>query len=201
MANVSPRRWGTFREEEPLWLSDRNSILMMQNLSRIRSDAPIGGQSTFIVLVVYKWQIKDKRPQRSNVNTMNLKQNSQYLWNIVFSSRSIWVLLELIHRWTQHFSKIDQEKCKIEQICIWNPMTTGLLCNHWFTSSVWNFCCWVADIPLHEMSLSGNEQEEMSAIRRLKQKNKPVSSPVSAWLQQLSFHYNVSKVETELGFR
>ena len=24
---------------------------------------------------------------------------------------------------TQHFTKIDQEKCKIEQICIWNPMT------------------------------------------------------------------------------
>ena len=46
------------------------------------------------------------------------------MWNIiVFSRRSIWVLLELIRRWTQHFSKIDQEKCKIEQICIWNPMT------------------------------------------------------------------------------
>ena len=175
---------------------------MTQNLCRIPSEVLIGWRSSFIVLaIVYKWQTKDKRPQRSNVNAMNLEQNSQYLWSIVFSRRSIWVLLELIHRWTQHFSKIDQEKCKIEQICIWNPMTTGLLCNHWFTSSVWNFCCWVADVPLHEMSLSGNEQEEMSAIRRLKQKNKPVSSPVSAWLQQLSFHYNVSKVETELGFR
>ena len=51
---------------------------------------------------------------------MNLKQNCQYLWSIVFSRlRSIWVLL--IHRWTQHFSKINQEKSKIEQICIWNP--------------------------------------------------------------------------------
>ena len=42
----------------------------------------------------------------------------QYFWNIFFSRRSIWVLQELVHRWTQHFTKIDQEKRKIEQICI-----------------------------------------------------------------------------------
>ena len=121
-------RWGTFREEERLRLSDRNSILMTQNLSGIRSEALIGRRSRFIVLaIVYKWQIKDKRPPRSNVNAMNLWQNSQYLWNIVFSKSSIWVLLQLIRRWTQHFTKIDQEKRKIEQICIWNPMTTGFI--------------------------------------------------------------------------
>ena len=44
-----------------------------------------------------------------------------------FSRRSIWVLLELIRRWTQHLTKINQEKCKIEQICIWNPRTTGFI--------------------------------------------------------------------------
>ena len=108
------RRWGTFREEERLRLSDRNSILMTQNLSRIRSEALIGRRSSFIVLAIaYEWQTKEKRPQRSNVNAKNLLRNSQYLWNIVFSTRSIWVLMELIHRWTQHFSKIDQEKRKI----------------------------------------------------------------------------------------
>ena len=70
----------------------------------------------------------DKRQKAAKVKCKldNLKQNSQYLWNIVFS-RSIWVLLELIRRWTQHFTKIDQEKRKIEQICIWNPMTTGFI--------------------------------------------------------------------------
>ena len=26
-----------------------------------------------------------------------------------------------------HLTKIDQEKGKIEQICIWNPMTTGFI--------------------------------------------------------------------------
>ena len=35
--------------------------------------------------------------------------------------------MELICRWTQHFTKIEQEKHKIEQICIWNPMTAGFI--------------------------------------------------------------------------
>ena len=56
------RRWGTFREEEHLRLSDRNSILMTQNLSEIRSEELIGRRSSFIVLaIVYEWQTKDKR--------------------------------------------------------------------------------------------------------------------------------------------
>ena len=50
------RRWGTFREEERLRLSDRNSILMTQNLSRIQSEALIGRQSSFIVLAIASWE-------------------------------------------------------------------------------------------------------------------------------------------------
>ena len=46
---------------------------------------------------------------------------------IFFSRRSIWVLLEMVRRWTQHFTKIHHEKRKIEQICIWKPMTTGFI--------------------------------------------------------------------------
>ena len=101
---------------------------MTQNLSGIRSEELIGRRSSFIILaIVYEWQTKDKRLQRSSVNAMNLQQNSQYVWNIVLSRTSIWVLLELIRRWTERFTKIDQEKRKIEQICIWNPMTTGFI--------------------------------------------------------------------------
>ena len=81
-------------------------------LSGIQSEALVGRRSSYIVLaIVYEWQswqTKDKRSQRSSVNVTNLWQNSQYLWNIVFSRRSIWVLLELFGRWTQHFTKIDQ---------------------------------------------------------------------------------------------
>ena len=49
------------------------------------------------------------------------------LWNIVFSRRSILVLLELVGRWTQQFTKIDQKTRKIGQIYIWNPMTTRFI--------------------------------------------------------------------------
>ena len=57
--------WGTFREEEGLRLSDRNSILMTQNLSRIRSEALIGRRSSFIVLaIVYEWQTKAQGPEQ-----------------------------------------------------------------------------------------------------------------------------------------
>ena len=34
---------------------------------------------------------------------MNLLKNSQYSWNIFFSRRSVWVLLQFVHRWTQTY--------------------------------------------------------------------------------------------------
>ena len=43
---LAHRRWETFREEKSLRLSDRNSILMTQNLSGIRSEALIGRRSS-----------------------------------------------------------------------------------------------------------------------------------------------------------
>ena len=53
----------------------------------------------------------------------NTKQSkSQSSWNIYFFRRSIWVLLELVRRRTQNVTIIDQEKHKIEQIYVWNPL-------------------------------------------------------------------------------
>ena len=52
----------------------------------------------------------------------NLSQFKQSIFvAYILSWRSIWVLLELVRRWTKHFTKIDQEKRKIYHICIWNP--------------------------------------------------------------------------------
>ena len=65
-----------------------------------------------------------KLKTKGKINAMNLYQNCEYLWNICFSRRSIWVLLELGSKWIQHLTDIDQEQRKIEQIFIWNPMTT-----------------------------------------------------------------------------
>ena len=76
--------------------------------------------------------------------------------------KSIWILLELVRRWTQHFTKIDQEKRKIEQICIWNPH------DYRFTSSVWNFCCWVAGVPPHETRTQRRGARRKGCFRRLR---------------------------------
>ena len=45
------------------------------------------------------------------------------------SLEEAWVLLELVRRRTQNFTKTDYEKPKIEQIYkyIWNPKTTVLI--------------------------------------------------------------------------
>ena len=53
----------------------------------------------------------------------------------------------------QHFTKIDQERRKIWKICIWNAMTTRFITyKPWFTSSVWNLCRLVPDVPPRETS-------------------------------------------------
>ena len=96
-------RWGICAS-----ISDRNSILMIWNLSRILPGA-----------IDYKWQSKDKW---SNVNALNLLQNSQYSWNIhTLLKKNHLSFVEACFRRTQNLSTIDQEKQKIQQIYIWNP--------------------------------------------------------------------------------
>ena len=70
--------------------------------------------------------------QRISIKTVNV------CGIIVFSRRSIWVLLGRVGRWTQHFSKIDHKTHKIGQICIWNPMTTTDLHHQYGISSLRN---------------------------------------------------------------
>ena len=48
------------------------------------------------------------------------------------------------------FSSVTYQKPL--QIHIWNPWLLDLLRKHWFVSSAWNFCHWVADVPLHGTS-------------------------------------------------
>ena len=92
----------------------------------------------------------------------NFEQNSQYLWNILFSRRDVWVLLELVGRWTQNLTKIDQKlrHVKLDKFVFGSPWLPDLLCKHWFASSVWNFCHWVADVPPCETSPEAKSEEK-----------------------------------------
>ena len=56
-------------------------------------------------------------------------KRGNFLEYILLYRRSIWVLLKLIRRWTQHLTKTDQAKCKIEPISIWKPRNTGFIIN------------------------------------------------------------------------
>ena len=56
---------------------------------------------------------------------------------------------------------------KLNKFAFGTPWLPDLLCKHWFTSSVWNFCPWVADVPPRETSFSGDERGETSVVRRL----------------------------------
>ena len=100
-------------------------------------------------------------PQRSNVNAKNLEQNSQYLWNILFSRRSVWVLLELVGRWTQNFKpKSTRRHVKLDKFVFVTPWLPDLLSKHWFESSVWNLCRWVVDVPPPETSPAAKSEEK-----------------------------------------
>ena len=63
---------------------------------------------------------------------MNLLQNSQYSWNIFFFRRSIRVLLELVHRTTQNFTIIDEEKHKIDKFSFGRSGGRGEATSHTF---------------------------------------------------------------------
>ena len=50
--------------------------------------------------------------------------------------------------------------------CNYSVVQSALMTGFWtdFTSSVWNFCCWVTDVPPGETSPSGDERRETSVL-------------------------------------
>ena len=63
--------------------------------------------------------------------------------------------------------KSTRRNVKLDKFSFVTPWLPDLLCKHWFTSSVWIFCRWVADVPPRETSFSGDERGGTSAVRRL----------------------------------
>ena len=113
----------------------------------------------------------DKRPKATKVKC---KRNES------LTKQSIFVEYSLLQRKhlsftgahsqmnTTLFQKLlTRRNVKLSEFAFGTPWLLDLLCKNWFTSSVWNFCRWVADVPPCETSLNGNEREETSAVRRL----------------------------------
>ena len=128
-------------------------------MSRIRSEALIGRRSSYIVLaIVYEWQAKDKRPQRSNVNAKNLEQNSQYFveYTLLYKKR----LSSAGACWRMNIILYQNRPEKLDKVVFGTPWLLDLLCKHWFASSVWNFCRWVTDVPPCETSPAAKSEEK-----------------------------------------
>ena len=121
------RRWGRFARRN---VCDSATEIPSDDVKSVRNPVRSSDWSAeWLHCFRYCLRMTDKshKATKVNLNAKNLQQNSQYLWNIVFSRRSIRVLWELVGRSTQHFSKIDHKTCKIGQSCIGNPMTTGFI--------------------------------------------------------------------------
>ena len=91
------------------------------------------------------------------------------MWNIVYSRTSIWVLLELVRRWTQHFTQMKStwRNLKLNKFTFGTLRLLDLLSKHWFASSVWNFCHWVQDVPLRKTSPAAKSMDKRM-YRKLK---------------------------------
>ena len=56
--------------------------------------------------------------------------------------------------------KSTRRHVKLDKFIFKTPWLLDLLCKHWFASSVWNFCSWVADVPPRETSLTEKSEEK-----------------------------------------
>ena len=58
------------------------------------------------------------------------------------------------------FPKSTTRHVKLDKFTFGTPWLPDLLSKHWFASSVWNFCRWVADVPPHETSPAAKSEEK-----------------------------------------
>ena len=56
--------------------------------------------------------------------------------------------------------KSTRRHIKLDKFIFGTPWLLDLLCKHWFASSVWNFCRWVADVPPRETSSATKSEEK-----------------------------------------
>ena len=125
---------------------------MTKNLSRIRSEALIGRRSSYIVLaIVYEWhskghegQMKTRWISNKTVKTgriySSLEEAFEFCWSSFADEHNTLV-------------KSTRRKVKLNKFgCGTSWLPDILIFKHWFTSSVWNFCRWVANVPPRETS-------------------------------------------------
>ena len=82
-----------------------------------------------------------RRPIPLNINIVSLEETFEFCWSSFADERNT-------------LPKSTRRNVKLNIFAFGSPWL--LLCKHWFMSSVWNFCRWVADVPLRETSSEAN---------------------------------------------
>ena len=156
------RRWGHFARrnvcdsatEIPYWW---RKICPKSGQKRFN----IGWRSSYIVLAtVYEWQRKDKG-HKGQVKTWRISSKTVNICGIYSSLEEVfefcWSSLADEHN---TLPKSTRRCVKLDKFVFGTPWLPDFLCKHWFASSVWNFCCWVADVPPGETSLAVKSEEK-----------------------------------------
>ena len=152
---LAHRRWGTFREEERLRLSDSNSILMTQNPVRSANWSMEQFHCSSYCL-----RMTDKRQKAAKVNCK--RNESPTKQSILFCGIQSSLKEAFEFCWSsfadQHnaLPKSTRRNIKLNKFAIRTPWLPDLLCKHLF--------------PPRKTSLSVDEQGETSAVCRLRMK-------------------------------
>ena len=77
--------------------------------------------------------------------------------------------------------KSTRRHIKLDKFIFGTPWLPDLLCTHWFASSVWNFCRWVADFPPRETSPATKSEEKRMFSRAMLRADFVVQQPWWSW--------------------
>ena len=80
------------------------------------------------------------------------ERGCQYLWNLVFSRKAFEFCWSSFLDEHNTLPKSTRRNVKLNKFAYGTPWLPDLFFKHWFTSSVLNFCRWVADVPPRETS-------------------------------------------------
>ena len=167
---LAPRRWGCFHEEQRLRLSDRNSILMTQINVYIINPVVMGFQTQVCSILRFSWSILVKSCVHlltsSSKTQMLLLENNILHKYWLFCCRFIAFTLILTFVVFCLLSVIRKQWLRQRNYSV---VQSALMTGFWtdFTSSVWNFCGWVVDVPPRETSTSGEEWGETAVFAAL----------------------------------
>ena len=106
------------------------------------------------------------RDKRQKATKVKFKREKSLTKQSIFVEYSLLLKKHLSFagaRWqmnTTLYKKSISRNLKLNKFTFGTPRLPDLLSKHWFASSVWNFCRWVADVPPRETSPAAKSEEK-----------------------------------------